>query len=59
MNATQNIIDILTACGCKPAATTDGRGKTAVKVNAPYAVSVTTLFDADAAEFEYMEGMKK
>lgn len=59
MNATQQIIDILTACGCKPAATVDGNGNAAVKVNAPFAVSVTTLFDADAAEFEYMEGMKK
>lgn len=59
MNATKQIIDILTACGCKPAATTDGRGNVVVKVNAPYAVSVATLFDADAAEFEYMEGMKK
>lgn len=32
MNATTQIIDILTACGCKPSTTRDGRG---VKVNAP------------------------
>jgi hypothetical protein len=59
MNATQNIIDILSACGCKPVATVDNNGNAAIKINAPFTVSVTTLFDADAAEFEYMEGMKK
>lgn len=59
MNATQNIIDILSACGCKPAATVDNNGNSTIKVNAPYIVSVTTLFDADAAEFEYMEDLKK
>ena len=35
MNATQNIIDILTACGCKPAAIVNGNGETLIKVNAP------------------------
>lgn len=35
MNATRNIVDILTACGCKPAATVDGTGNAVVKVNAP------------------------
>lgn len=59
MNATTQIINILTACGCKPAATTDKSGAAVIKVNAPYVVEVNELFDADAAEFEYMEGMKK
>lgn len=35
MNATENIIDILTACGCKPAATVNKNGETVIKVNAP------------------------
>lgn len=35
MNAIQNIMDILTACGCKPAATVNGSGETIIKVNAP------------------------
>lgn len=34
MNATKNIIDILTACGCKPAATVNKNGETVIKVNA-------------------------
>ena len=59
MNATTQIINILTACGCKPAATTDKSGAAVVKVNAPYIIDVPTLFDADAAEYEYMEDMKK
>jgi hypothetical protein len=33
--ATKAITDILTACGCKPAATVDGDGNTIIKVNAP------------------------
>lgn len=59
MNATRQIINILTACGCKPAATTDKSGAAVVKVNAPYIIEVNELFDADAAEYEYMEDMKK
>lgn len=35
MNATKNIIDILTACGCKPAATVNNSGDVIIKVNAP------------------------
>jgi hypothetical protein len=57
MNATRNIVDILSACGCKPAATVDSNGNAAIKINAPF--TVNTLFDSDAAEFEYMEEMKK
>lgn len=59
MNATTQVINILTACGCKPAATTDKSGAAVIKINAPYVIDVTTLFDADAAELEYMEDMKK
>lgn len=59
MNATTQVINILTACGCKPAATVDGNGNAIVKVNAPYIIDAPTLFDSDAAEFEYMEGMKE
>jgi hypothetical protein len=59
MNATTQIINILTACGCKPAATTDKSGAAVIKVNAPYIIDVNTLFDTDAAELEYMEDMKK
>ena len=33
--ATKAITDILTACGCKPAATTDENGDILIKVNAP------------------------
>lgn len=54
MNATKNIIDILSACGCKPAATVDNDGNAVIKVNAPV-IECTTLFDADAAEWEYMQ----
>lgn len=54
MNATKNIMDILSACGCKPAATVDENGNAVIKVNAPAAVSVPTLFDSDFAEYEYM-----
>jgi hypothetical protein len=31
----QAITDILTACGCKPAATVDKNGNALIKVNAP------------------------
>lgn len=54
MNATKNIMDILSACGCKPAATVDNDGNATIKINAPAAVSVPTLFDSDLAEYEYM-----
>ena len=54
MNATKNIIDILKACGCAPTVTTDGRGNDQIKVNAP-TVNYTTLFDSDAAEWEYTQ----
>jgi hypothetical protein len=37
MNATTEILNILTTCGCKPAATVDGNGTTTIKVNAPTA----------------------
>lgn len=53
MNATKQIMDILTACGCKPAATVDNSGNAVIKVNAP-ALEITTLFDSDAAENDYM-----
>jgi hypothetical protein len=33
--ATKQIIDILSACGCKPAATVKANGDTIIKVNAP------------------------
>jgi hypothetical protein len=33
--ATKQIIDILSACGCKPAATVKANGETIIKVNAP------------------------
>ena len=33
--STKAITDILSACGCKPAAMTDGNGDTIIKVNAP------------------------
>lgn len=59
MNATTQIINILTACGCKPAATTEKSGAAVIKVNAPYVIDVDTLFDADAAECEYMEDIKQ
>ena len=35
MNATNQIINILSACGCKPAATVDRDGNAIIKVNAP------------------------
>lgn len=35
MNATKQIINILSACGCKPAATVGKNGNTVIKVNAP------------------------
>jgi hypothetical protein len=35
MNATKQITEILTACGCKPAATVDDNGNAVIKVNAP------------------------
>lgn len=35
MNAIKNIMDTLTACGCKPAATVDNNGDTIIKINAP------------------------
>jgi hypothetical protein len=54
MNATKQIMDILSACGCKPAATVDQDGNAIIKVNAP-ALEITTLFDPDAAEWEYMQ----
>lgn len=54
MNATKQIIDILTACGCKPAATVDRNGNATINVNAP-ALDFTTLFDSDVAENEYMK----
>jgi hypothetical protein len=53
MNATKQIIDILTACGCKPTVTTDERGNDQIKINAP-ALEYQTLFDSDAAENDYM-----
>lgn len=54
MNATKQIIDILTACGCKPVATVDDNGNAVIKVNAPTITPAPTLFDSDAAEWEYM-----
>ncbi len=35
MKVTKNIMDILSACGCKPSATVDKAGNVAIKVNAP------------------------
>ena len=35
MNAAKQITNILTACGCKPAAVVSTSGKTIIKVNAP------------------------
>jgi hypothetical protein len=35
MTATKQITDILSACGCKPAATVDNNGNAVIKVNAP------------------------
>lgn len=55
MNATTQIIDILTACGCKPAAMGNGT----IKINAPFVVEVNEIFDADAAEYEYIKGDAK
>jgi hypothetical protein len=37
MNATKQIMDILSACGCKPATTVDNNGNATIKVNAPAA----------------------
>lgn len=54
MNAVKQITEILTACGCKPAVKTDDNGNATVKINAP-ALEFTTLFDPDAAEWEYMQ----
>lgn len=54
MNAIEQIMDILSACGCKPAATVDRDGDAVIKVNAP-PVEPVTLFDSDAAENEYMK----
>lgn len=54
MNATKQIMDILTACGCKPTVTTDERGNDQIKINAPQIDYTTTLFDSDAAENDYM-----
>ena len=54
MNATKQITAILTACGCAPTVTTDERGNDQIKVNAP-TVNYTTLFDSDAAEWEYTQ----
>lgn len=58
MNATKQIIDILSACGCAPTIEKDNNGNDLIKVNAPR-VEYTTLFDSDAAENEYIEDMKK
>ena len=58
MNATKQIIDILSACGCKPAATIDDNGNATIKVNAP-ALEYNTLFDSDAAEWEYIQEHNK
>lgn len=35
MDAIKQITDILSACGCKPAAITNADGETIIKVNAP------------------------
>lgn len=35
MNATQLIIDTLTACGCRPEVVKDKNGADVIKVNAP------------------------
>jgi hypothetical protein len=59
MNAIKNIMDILSACGCSPAATTDKNGNTFIKVNAPIIEPVTTLFDTDRAEYDFMEDRKQ
>jgi hypothetical protein len=56
MNATKQIIDILSACGCKPAATIDNNGNAVIKVNAPTVETVTTLFDSDLEEYEHTNG---
>lgn len=37
MNATKQIMDILSACGCKPAAAVDNNGSATIIVNAPAA----------------------
>lgn len=54
MNATNQIMNILTACGCKPAATVDSKGNATIKINAP-AVTINTLFDSELAEYEYIQ----
>jgi hypothetical protein len=35
MRATTEIINILTACGCKPSAHTAKNGNTVIRINAP------------------------
>lgn len=55
MDTTKQIIDILTACGCKPTVKTDNNGNDQIKINAPQIDYTTTLFDSDAAEWEYTQ----
>ena len=59
MNATKNIIEILTACGCTPTVTTDDNGNDRIKVNAPTIDDNTTLFDSDAEEWEHTRDREK
>lgn len=59
MNATKNIMDILSACGCKPAAIVDNDGNTFIKVNAPTVETVTTLFDSDLEEYIFTEDKRQ
>ena len=51
------ITDILTACGCKPAATVDGDGNAVIKVNAPIAPakSPDTIGDFDDPWIAFFE----
>lgn len=58
MNATKQIIDILSACGCAPTVVKDNNGNDLIKVNAPR-IEYTTLFDSDAAENEYIATKNK
>ncbi len=58
MNTTDQIVNILSACGCKPAATVNKNGNTTIKINAP-AVSINTLFDSELAEYDYIQETRR
>lgn len=53
--ATKAITDILTACGCKPAATVNKDGDVIIKVNAPTGTRSDDLPDFTSPECFFCE----